>query len=108
MKDGIEALYSGELAEKIEREIKDGGGIVTAQDMSDYRATMRDPLITKPGEVNGFTMGKFQRLTTRHNSLLGIWYLILSLAPVFFYSGGTASELGRMCCDWCGKVALGL
>jgi gamma-glutamyltranspeptidase len=51
--DGIKAIYEGERAKQMAQEIQDLGGILTAEDMNNYRATMRDPLITKPGEVKG-------------------------------------------------------
>jgi gamma-glutamyltranspeptidase len=69
MKNGIDAFYKGERAEKMAQELQEVGGIITAQDLADYRATMRDPLITKPGEVKGFTMGKFQSSTAVSNAL---------------------------------------
>lgn len=69
MKNGINAFYKGDRAEKIAQELHEVGGIITAQDLADYRATMRDPLITKPGEVKGFTMGKFQALSDTLHSI---------------------------------------
>ena len=56
MEQGIDALYKGERARKIEEEFKAVGGIISAKDLEQYRATLRDPLITQPGEVKGFTM----------------------------------------------------
>lgn len=56
MEEGIDALYKGERAKKIEQEFKEAGGILSAKDFAAYRATIRDPLITQPGEVKGFTM----------------------------------------------------
>jgi len=54
--EGPDVIYSGELGEAIARDIQDKDGIITAEDMSSYRANMYDPLVTKPGEVKGFTM----------------------------------------------------
>jgi gamma-glutamyltranspeptidase len=54
--EGIDALYKGERAEAIEREFKEVGGILSAKDFAHYLPTLRDPLITQPGEVKGFTM----------------------------------------------------
>jgi gamma-glutamyltranspeptidase len=51
--DGADALYKGERAEKMAQEVQALGGILTAEDVTNFRATMRDPLITKPGEVKG-------------------------------------------------------
>lgn len=54
--EGIDALYRGERARALEEEFKAVGGIITAEDLANYKATLRDPLITDPGEVKGFTM----------------------------------------------------
>jgi len=55
-KHGAKAMYEGPIAEKIAKEIQEAGGLITKKDLEDYRATLRDPLITQPGEVKGFTM----------------------------------------------------
>lgn len=56
MEEGPDVLYSGELGDMIAKDIQDKDGIITAEDMSSYEANMYDPLVTKPGEVKGFTM----------------------------------------------------
>jgi gamma-glutamyltranspeptidase len=56
MEEGTAAIYKGERAEKIAQEIQAAGGIITAEDLANYRPTLYDPLITEPGEVMGFTM----------------------------------------------------
>jgi gamma-glutamyltranspeptidase len=53
---GIDALYKGERAAKIEQEFQELGGILSAKDFASYRAVLRDPLVTQPGELKGFTM----------------------------------------------------
>jgi gamma-glutamyltranspeptidase/glutathione hydrolase len=41
---GPNAFYSGELAEKLEAEMKAGGGLVTAADLAKYEAKVRKPI----------------------------------------------------------------
>lgn len=50
------AIYEGNTAETIAREIQntDGGGIITANDIRSYRATLRSPLIVP--SLHGFAM----------------------------------------------------
>jgi gamma-glutamyltranspeptidase len=56
MEEGTAAIYKGERAEKIAQEIQAAGGIITAEDLANYRPTLYHPLVTEPGEVMGFTM----------------------------------------------------
>ena len=54
MNYGANAVYMGDRATSIAKEIQQAGGIVTEDDISSYRATLRSPLIAK--DINGFTM----------------------------------------------------
>mmetsp|Transcript_2126 Transcript_2126/g.5628 ORF Transcript_2126/g.5628 Transcript_2126/m.5628 type:complete len:671 (-) Transcript_2126:572-2584(-) len=54
MEDGADAIYNGEVAETIARDIQDAGGIVTVDDLANYRPVVRDPLIVH--DVSGFTV----------------------------------------------------
>ena len=56
MEEGADVLYTGELGRKMAEDIQAVGGIFTPEDMANYKANMYDPLVTKPGEVKGFTM----------------------------------------------------
>jgi gamma-glutamyltranspeptidase len=56
MDQGIDAFYKGKHAEHMAAEIQAAGGIITAEDFANVRATIRDALITEPGEIKGFTM----------------------------------------------------
>ncbi|KAJ3208940.1 hypothetical protein HK099_008612 [Clydaea vesicula] len=44
-KEGISALYSGDIAESVLRTINNNGGIMKIKDIRDYRPTLRRPLI---------------------------------------------------------------
>jgi gamma-glutamyltranspeptidase len=52
--EGVGAVYGSKTAESLAQEIKDVGGIVTANDISQYRAVLRDPVVTK--NVFGLSM----------------------------------------------------
>ena len=41
---GVEAFYTGVLADKIVKEIQDRGGIITKQDLADYQVDFREAL----------------------------------------------------------------
>jgi gamma-glutamyltranspeptidase len=56
MDQGIDAFYKGKHAEHMAAEIQAAGGIITVQDFANVRATIRDALITEPGEIKGFTL----------------------------------------------------
>lgn len=53
---GIDAFCKGKHAEQTATDIQEAGGIMTAEHFANYRAVVRDPLITEPGEIKGFTM----------------------------------------------------
>ncbi|MCB0652993.1 MAG: gamma-glutamyltransferase [Saprospiraceae bacterium] len=42
---GMAGFYEGQTAQKIVDEIQSGGGIISLQDLKDYRAVWRDPII---------------------------------------------------------------
>ncbi|KHJ83819.1 gamma-glutamyltranspeptidase, partial [Oesophagostomum dentatum] len=44
--DPVEMFYRGEMAETIIREITEGGGILTKQDLADYKPIEMEPLIS--------------------------------------------------------------
>jgi gamma-glutamyltranspeptidase / glutathione hydrolase len=50
---GPDAFYTGELAELVEKEMKAGGGLITAKDMAAYTANDRQPIKTK---YRGYTV----------------------------------------------------
>jgi gamma-glutamyltranspeptidase/glutathione hydrolase len=43
---GADAFYTGELADLLEREMKDGGGLITRADLEAYKANEREPIHT--------------------------------------------------------------
>ena len=43
-KDGLNGFYSGETASLIAADMKENGGLITEQDLIDYRSVWRDPI----------------------------------------------------------------
>jgi len=56
MDEGPDAIYKGELGKQLAEDIQNKGGIITHEDLINYKPRMYDPIITKPGEIDGFTM----------------------------------------------------
>jgi gamma-glutamyltranspeptidase/glutathione hydrolase len=50
---GADAYYKGPLAEKIAKAVRDAGGILTAQDLADYRIQVRKPVT---GTYRGYSI----------------------------------------------------
>jgi gamma-glutamyltranspeptidase/glutathione hydrolase/leukotriene-C4 hydrolase len=48
---GADAFYTGELADKIVKEIQDRGGIITKQDLQDYEVDFREALSIDIGNL---------------------------------------------------------
>jgi gamma-glutamyltranspeptidase/glutathione hydrolase len=51
--DGADAFYTGPIARQIVTEMQAGGGLITEQDLADYRANVRKPVT---GTYRGFTL----------------------------------------------------
>ena len=48
-KGGVNAFYTGDLAQSIVKTVKDGGGILTMEDLGNYTVKMETPLSTQFG-----------------------------------------------------------
>jgi gamma-glutamyltranspeptidase / glutathione hydrolase len=55
--NGREGFYAGKTAELIVEEIQRGGGIITFQDLQNYRSVWRDPLLLNYRDYKLITMG---------------------------------------------------
>ena len=51
---GAEALYRGQRAAQLARDIQQAGGIVTQADLENYRATLRTPVVAH--DISGFSI----------------------------------------------------
>ncbi len=70
LQDGERAFYEGELAQRLTRDMRDGGGLLTIADLAVYRVIEREPL---PAEYRGY------RLLTNPPPSFGGSLLALSL-----------------------------
>ncbi len=52
-KDGVDAIYKGEMAEKIAKAVRDSGGIMTAADLASYQVKVRKPI---SGSYRGYSL----------------------------------------------------
>ncbi len=74
---GVEGFYGGETADLIVAEMERGGGLITHQDLSSYRAVWRDPieftyrgytvLSMPPSSSGGATMAEMANILERHD-----------------------------------------
>lgn len=48
--EGARVFYEGDIASRIARHIRDGGGMLTAEDLASYRAVERTPLLARIGD----------------------------------------------------------
>lgn len=55
IRDDPDSFYSGELAKSIVKDIQDGGGIITLEDMKNYTAKVRTPLSDTMGDLKWYT-----------------------------------------------------
>lgn len=53
---GADGFYEGRTAELIEEEMRRGGGLITRDDLRDYRAVVREPLRARVGELTVVSM----------------------------------------------------
>ncbi len=55
-KGGADAFYRGPIAKRIVKEMSENGGLITAEDLSNYRAMDREPLVTTYRDATVVTM----------------------------------------------------
>lgn len=55
IRDDPESFYTGELAKDIVKDIQDGGGIITLEDLKNYTTKVRTPLSATMGNYTWYT-----------------------------------------------------
>ena len=55
IRDDSKSFYTGDLAKDIVKDIQDGGGIITLEDLKNYKTAVRRPLSSKMGNYTWFT-----------------------------------------------------
>ncbi|KUK19984.1 gamma-glutamyltransferase [Pseudothermotoga lettingae] len=75
-KEGRDAFYRGEIAEKIEKFMSENGGLITRKDLEEYHAIVKEPIIgdyrgykiiTAPQPVGGATLLEALNILERFN-----------------------------------------
>ena len=56
IRDSPNSMYDGEIAEEIVRDIKAKGGVMTTDDLKDYKVKEREPLSMKIGDLTLYTL----------------------------------------------------
>ena len=89
IRDDPDSFYSGELAKSIVKDIQDGGGIITLEDMKNYTAKVRTPLSDAMGDLKWYTNpppGSGAVLSMILNILKGKFYIILSVHELYIWT----------------------
>lgn len=55
IRDDPKSFYTGDLAQDIVQDIRDGGGIITLEDLKNYQTVIRTPLTVKMGDYTLYT-----------------------------------------------------
>ena len=55
IRDDPDSFYTGSLAQDIVKDIRDGGGIITLEDLKNYKTEVRTPLSAKMGNYTWYT-----------------------------------------------------
>ena len=55
IRDNPDSFYTGQLAEDIVKDVQEKGGIITLEDMKDYKEVVREPLTAKMGDYTWYT-----------------------------------------------------
>lgn len=55
IRDDPESFYTGDLAKEIVKDIQDNGGIITLEDLKNYKAKVRTPLQATMGDYTWYT-----------------------------------------------------
>lgn len=76
IRDDPSSFYTGELAQDIVKDIRDGGGIITLEDLKNYRTIVRTPLTVKMDDYTLYTNpppGSGAVLSLIMNIVKGMW-----------------------------------
>ncbi len=87
--DGASVLYNGELGRRMATAVRDGGGILTEEDLNSYRVEVRDPV--------RFQIDEWEIATNPPPAVGGVVasaILLLASSPPF--EGWNAGEIDRM------------
>ena len=79
IRDDPESFYNGLLANKIVRDIQGRGGIITLQDMKDYKVIRKKALVNELGNITWYTVpppSSGPVITLILNILKGTFYIL--------------------------------
>ena len=79
IRDDPERFYNGTLAEKIVRDIRLRGGIITLQDLKDYKVIRKKAIVNKLGNMTWYTVpppSSGPVITLILNILKGMFYYL--------------------------------
>jgi gamma-glutamyltranspeptidase/glutathione hydrolase len=87
--DGAESFYFGEIAHKIDQEMKDGGGLLTAEDLAAYKVKERKPLAIPYRDCMFLTVPE----PSMGGTLIGLSLSLMAELPQRLYKWGSAEHL---------------
>jgi gamma-glutamyltranspeptidase len=86
---GADAMYKGERAAKLAKDIQDSGGIVTKEDIESYKATLRSPIVAH--DINGFSIVGVPPPSSGGAVIIGAARFLASYSTPFAAFGETLS-----------------
>lgn len=95
IRDDPEGFYNGSLAEDIVKDIQDGKGIITLEDLKNYRTKVRTPLSATMGNYTWYTNpppGSGAVISLILNILKGKIVFVL-LGPQYDFEWGQTAQL---------------
>ncbi len=87
--EGAESFYFGDIAHQIDKEMKDGGGLLTAKDLAAYEVKERHPLTIPYRDSLFLTVPE----PSMGGSLIGLSLLLMAEQPEKDYSWGSGEHL---------------
>ena len=97
--DGARVFYEGDIADSIARHCRDGNGMLTAEDLRNYRAIERTPLVT---EIGDWSLASNPPPAVGGSVLIAMLLACSDLAAEGWTSGGLRQlvESQRACLDF--------
>jgi gamma-glutamyltranspeptidase len=90
MTDGSDAIYKGPMAKKLVTDIHGAGGIITEEDLADYRPALRTPIVAK--NIQGFNIASVGPPSSGGAAVLGALRFLSGYKDPYSFFADTVSK----------------